>query len=119
MNFLLLNLAAAAGQCLPVEKVPQPPVAVVAPNSTYYSNGSPPERFRTGVKFVVVFGTADEVHATCAAAALPVPCGSRYGGCVIGSTVHVPNPCERTGDYADLLCHELAHVNGWPASHGN
>ena len=31
----------------------------------------------------------------------------------------LPNPCsfKRGGEYADLMCHELGHVNGWSAKH--
>ena len=31
----------------------------------------------------------------------------------------LPNPCtfKRGGEYADLMCHELGHVNGWPPKH--
>lgn len=38
--------------------------------------------------------------------------------CTLGQTVYMPNPCEFRGDrYADLLCHEAGHVQGWPANH--
>lgn len=29
-----------------------------------------------------------------------------------------PNPCPLSGYSADVDCHELGHVNGWPADHG-
>lgn len=119
---MLLSLSAAvsvAAQCVPVEQVVLPPPTVVAANSTYYTNGAPPERYRGDTKVVFQFDSRDEVHAICAAVALPVPCGSRYGACVIGNVVHVPNPCSEVSEYAATLCHELAHVNGWPASHGD
>lgn len=35
-------------------------------------------------------------------------------------TVYMPNPCEFRGDvYAELLCHESAHVRGWPHDHSS
>lgn len=29
----------------------------------------------------------------------------------------VPNPCLSSGNYAKILCHEIGHINGWPANH--
>ncbi len=34
--------------------------------------------------------------------------------------VWMPNPCSaywRGDRYADLMCHEIGHTNGWPATH--
>jgi hypothetical protein len=31
--------------------------------------------------------------------------------------IWVQNPCKVGGYYAAVLCHELGHVNGWPADH--
>lgn len=38
--------------------------------------------------------------------------------CARGDTINMPNPCEypeakNIDSYAHLLCHELAHTNGW------
>ena len=35
--------------------------------------------------------------------------------------ITVANPCllKKRGWYANLLCHELGHANGWPANHSN
>ena len=39
--------------------------------------------------------------------------------CSNASGITVVNPCSVVdgGWYADLLCHEMGHVNGWPANH--
>lgn len=29
----------------------------------------------------------------------------------------LPNPCRKNEKYARILCHELAHANGWAADH--
>lgn len=34
-------------------------------------------------------------------------------GCELYGKIFVPNPCTQHGAYADLLCHELGHANGW------
>ena len=41
-----------------------------------------------------------------------VSCGDRL-------RITITNPCdvENTGWYARTLCHEMAHVNGWPSDH--
>ena len=37
-----------------------------------------------------------------------------------GGRVIAPNPCSypETDLYARILCHEIGHANGWPATHG-
>lgn len=64
----------------------------------------------------VAFVHPDAVAATCS------KLGSRVvaAGCAVGKDLIVlPNPCLRyqLGSYAQLACHELGHVNGWPATH--
>ena len=38
---------------------------------------------------------------------------ARILGCEFHSALVVLNPCGVAGAYADLLCHELGHANGW------
>ena len=40
-------------------------------------------------------------------------------GCGDGRMITMPNPCQTltSGWYARLLCHELAHANGWSRTH--
>lgn len=42
-----------------------------------------------------------------------------FVACVRGSVIFLPHPCEfPTEEFAQLTCHELAHINGWPGDHG-
>lgn len=34
-------------------------------------------------------------------------------GCTKWGVSIVPNPCLHSGYYAELMCHEMAHANGW------
>jgi hypothetical protein len=43
-----------------------------------------------------------------------------FVACTTESHITLPDPCPFafTGDhYAQIVCHEMAHVNGWPADH--
>lgn len=37
--------------------------------------------------------------------------------CANPNIMIVPDPCEYTGVYAELMCHETGHANGWDKSH--
>lgn len=37
--------------------------------------------------------------------------------CANPRALWMPDPCQFGGAYADLMCHELGHVRGWPANH--
>ena len=37
--------------------------------------------------------------------------------CANPNIMIVPDPCEYTGVYAELMCHETGHVLGWHPSH--
>jgi len=37
--------------------------------------------------------------------------------CASPKIMIVPDPCEYTGVYAELMCHEVGHVLGWPKDH--
>lgn len=76
----------------------------------------PPERLRGNVAVGQVYFT--DQHT------IDELCGGRdfYTACAIvgGGEMALPNPCQPrfAGEsYAALACHELGHVNGWPASH--
>lgn len=96
--------------------------APLAPNSTLYSDGTPPERFQKDGAAVVLFvSTQDDINAICGKA----PEGRRTMACTHfedgkAPIITMPNPCNVTYDYyAHLICHELGHVNGWPRTHGD
>jgi hypothetical protein len=75
----------------------------------------PPEEFQGNGSAIIHFIDYKEA---------PKFCGHPYaGGCQPTDrrgrpNIIVPNPCEYTEQsYAAVLCHELAHVNGW--AHGD
>ena len=70
----------------------------------------PPARYQGDVTAGVVFTSEGRVQRMC-------PQISYAVGCTVGGTIYVPNPCRWNDPYATLLCHEMGHVNGWPAGH--
>lgn len=81
-----------------------------------YQVPQPPERLRGNVMVDQVYFTDQPT--------IDGICGGRdfYTACAIvgGGEMALPNPCQHrfAGEsYAALACHELGHVNGWPASH--
>jgi hypothetical protein len=91
----------------------------LATNSTYYNSGMPPERFRANNKMTVEFLDPVDIQRECGGGAMPV-CGLEIKACVKSGKVIMPNPCKMPGEYfARLFCHELAHTNKWPVTHGD
>ena len=79
----------------------------------------PPKAFRSDATATVRF--VSDVHAVCAAAAGDTTNRLTYTGCERDGVIVLPNPCHwpNRSDYADLTCHELGHVRGWPGGHPN
>jgi hypothetical protein len=81
----------------------------------------PPPEFRSNTLVGVEFLDPADVGFRCADR------GATYWGlpginavaCATKTLVSLPNPCSviNGGWYADLLCHEIGHTNGWPADH--
>lgn len=69
----------------------------------------PPPEFHSDRHAMVTF-TADPDTAC---RPLSRPTDRRILACEFHGALIVPNPCGQTGAYADLLCHELGHANGW------
>jgi hypothetical protein len=113
-------------QPLPVESCrepgPEPAIPSTAPpNSTYLAaeNGIP-DRYATGdLSTRINIVSIDEANRICAGG-VPV-CRRVFYACEDNGVLTMPNPCEypRSDPYAKLLCHETAHLRGWPAYHGN
>lgn len=91
-----------------------------------YSDAWPPARYQAARDWTVVrLATVPPVASTAVCVKLgsrPPPAGSYYPSCkhtFHGDQVVVaPNPCAFRGErFAQLMCHELAHVHGWPADH--
>jgi len=75
--------------------------------ATKYANDGP-------VRVRVSFVSPDQLIENCALHGLN---GPGYA-CVLPDTILVRNPCQvQKSWYARLLCHELGHVNHWPANH--
>ena len=100
---LLVSAAAIAEE-------PAPPVSAVAIPTTEFYAGMPPTRFQRTRMMNVSFGTL----ARCG-----TPAHGVFVGCIRSGLVHMPDPCD-FGDefFARTLCHEMAHLNGWPGTHG-
>jgi hypothetical protein len=77
----------------------------------------PPSAYRKDATATVRF--VSDVHAACATTAGALPSHLVYRGCERNGVIVLPNPClwPNRSDYADLTCHELAHVDGWSGSH--
>lgn len=90
--------------------------------SSKIDNGWPPMRFRGDV-------VLDSVEFL-TPAKIPARCGVKKSGQIVEAcaymrsngkhTVILPNPCKAPAadDWARLTCHEIGHLNGWPADHG-
>jgi hypothetical protein len=109
------TLAAATLRC-----TAPPPVPPGLPaGSTYVSDARPPARFQHEARSTVVTVPAAEVDRLCRPPGEPPVCGARILACTQDGVITAPNPCAFRGDaYAELLCHEQAHRNGWPGTHG-
>ncbi len=91
-------------------------------------NGWPPARFTADVTPTsVAFIDRTAMGAACGGTVgspVEIEACTRLGlagdGRILRSDVTLPNPCEgfEGEDFARLACHELAHINGWPADHG-
>jgi hypothetical protein len=113
--FPLMSVAPASEQCQPVQVVIQTPS--MPPNSTYDSHSEPPKRFGYTKNSVmrVAFGQAN-IDAICG----KPPCERIFLGCTRGDVVVLPDPFTTSDEqFARITRHELAHANGWPASHGD
>jgi hypothetical protein len=98
--------------------------AQLAANSTLYSDAIPPVRFQGDVNVQLEFVHPSTVLNRCRdelGVTFPLRTGDTLLACSRGGAIAIPNPClYADGDgYARLLCHEIAHVNGWPGTHGD
>lgn len=84
----------------------------LAPRGLIFA-GMPPERFQYDSSARIVF--TGDLNRYCGE---PAP-DHHFAGCERANTIYMPNPCPEaeTDHYAKILCHEMAHVNGWSAVH--
>lgn len=112
-------LALSAGQPSPPQTCPKPlpvPVTVTAPSSTYYTDVEPPARFAhvPPQSLTISFGQ-DAIARLCGRP----PCGMIFLGCTRGNEMALPDPFTTDSQtFARIVRHELGHVAGWPATHG-
>jgi hypothetical protein len=75
---------------------------------------TPPVRYQADTTASVEFMAAERIMPRClerGAAVLANACADR-------SLITITNPCAYQGEsYAKRLCHEMGHINGWPADH--
>lgn len=96
-----------------------PPVrhsGVLNPNaSDALAEITPPDRYMGDTVAVVIF-SEQATAKTCPVGA--IACAGFSNGVPV---IAVPNPCPlATRDlYAAILCHEIGHLNGWSAKHGD
>lgn len=111
MPFLKALLAGAS--VIPLASATQPDPKI--------NNGMPPERFRGNTAAVVFFTDRAGIDQMCGVAPEPyriIACAGKIDGAPV---IVMPHPCPH-GDleyFARVMCHEVAHVNGWPSTHGD
>lgn len=76
---------------------------------------TPPRQYQQGTRVVVQFESAQNVASMCSL----ITSGrlQNRAACANTEIIIAPNPCDYGGRYAEIMCHELAHVNGWGADH--
>lgn len=84
-------------------------------------SGKPPTRFQGDVTATSVIFTKDYAEACAYAGLAEVPDTDVIACSLVGRNIKgiiIRNPCTAPGTYARDLCHEIGHLNGWPADHG-
>ena len=94
-----------------------PSVPETGPGTRIFG-GSPPLRYMGDAGAVTLF--VMDVEHYCGAATPGFVIKGCAGRTAEGTPIMVvKNPCPRTNDddYARLICHEIAHLRGWPGDH--
>lgn len=74
---------------------------------------TPPPQFRGDVATRVEFVAPERVSIRC------IERGATFlaNACTGQGLVTAPNPCSFSDPYARIMCHEMAHINGWANDH--
>lgn len=77
------------------------------------SDAVPPARYQTNNIAQVVFVDRADIQRICRSS------NPNVVACASGNTIIMQNPCPSAyySYYAQIMCHELGHVNGWPGYH--
>ena len=88
--------------------------------ASLYSDSTPPVRYRRDTTVQLQVTDQEGIEQACHPVFGPPPAGMKTDACEIDGRIVAPNPCRfpDSDAYAHLLCHELGHANGWPATHG-
>lgn len=72
----------------------------------------PPQQYQTSIRASIQFMDKGEARAFCTTftGQPAIACANQY-------LIWIENPCLHPEPYSQLLCHELAHVQSWPADH--
>lgn len=114
------SLPPAAAKAPPEKCQPAPQIhqtVGLAPHSTFVSEDEPPKRFAYSPNHVlkVAFGQAN-IDAICGRP----PCDKIFLGCTRGDVIVLLDPFKADSlQFAKITRHEIAHVNGWPDTHGD
>jgi hypothetical protein len=106
--------AAPPATCQPAPVIVQTPQ--MPANSTYVSDGEPPLRYSHPPTHPIIIGFGQaNIDNLCGRP----PCGKIFLGCTRGDQMALPDPFTTDSlTFARIVRHELSHVNGWPATHG-
>lgn len=87
------------------------PVTEPIPTTDKFA-GLPPVKYMSPRRMILSVGSISKCGNP--------PEGKVFAGCVRDQLiVHMANPCDfQKEDFARILCHEMAHLNGWPKDHG-
>jgi hypothetical protein len=77
---------------------------------------TPPARFQSDTTATVEFLAAERIIPRC----IERGAAMIANACADTKLITITNPCAYQGEsFARRLCHEMAHINSWPADHSN
>jgi hypothetical protein len=84
-----------------------------SPDFDATADGPPPSRYEHDSTVNVTFTEGASMERSCN------DYENNLEGCadIGGPHIWITNPCTVQQSYAQILCHELAHTNGWAADH--
>ncbi len=107
---------ALAGCVAEAQEVPSPPASPNKGETKCGVEGAPPE-FHTGTHGGIIFADPPVVHQVCTSNMPPLDKNIIVLACTnpANRVMLLPNPClyAEVDPYARLMCHEMAHLNGW------